>query len=84
MRVIRLSRPAGGQFRRRGIAMKRVLVIRQAHRQQVGKRSFLVATVGQRRPAAQEQQTAAAPIDELLDQILLRGSEIIRLDACPE
>ncbi len=72
------------QFGGGRIAMERVLVVRQAHRQQIRKRRLLVTAVGQRRPAAQEQQAAAAPIDELLDQILLRGGEIIRFDACRE
>ena len=68
------------QFRGGGIAMEGVLVIRQANGQQIGKRRFLVAAIGQRRAAAQEQQAAAAAIDKLLDQILLRGGEIVRFD----
>ncbi len=54
------------------------------HRQQIGERRLVIAAIGERSPAAQEQQSAAAPIDELLDQLLLRRGEVIRFHAAQD
>ena len=60
--------------------MKRALAVRQSDREQIRQRRGRVAAVGQRRAAAQEEQSPAPPVDELPDQFLLRGREIGGLD----
>ncbi len=62
------------------IAMKRVLAARQNNRKQIGKVRAGPAAVGQRKTAAEQQQAAAAPVDELADQVLLRQREVARFD----
>ena len=58
--------------------MKCAFLVRQQNREQVRQFRDAPAAIAQRRPAAEQEQTAAAAIDKLLDQLLLRGREIAR------
>ena len=66
----------GGAVPRIGLAMKRARLGGQRRRQQVGKLGRVPAAIRQRELTAEQQQAAAAAIDELVDQFLLGGSEI--------
>src|SRR5258708_18935717 len=63
------------------MAVECVLMIRKLHRQQIRERSLVIAAVAKRGPAAEKQQSPAPTIHELLDQLLLSGSEVIHFDA---
>ncbi len=72
---------AGGrQFDRGGIDMKGVLGVGEHDRQQVRQIGDAPAAVGQREPAAEQQQTAAAAIHEFPNQLPLGRREIGRFD----
>ncbi len=58
-----------GQFRRHKASLERVLLLRQLHRQQICKRRYVVAAVGQRPAACQKEQPAAAPVHKVLDRL---------------
>src|SRR5207302_10414080 len=51
---------------------------------EIGQGRIGVATVGERRPAAQEQQSAAAAVDEIVDELLLRRREVVGLYAADD
>ena len=42
------------------------------------------AAIGQREAPAQEQDAAAAPVDEFADQLLLRRREVVRFHAADD
>src|SRR5580693_4919154 len=57
---------------------------RQLGRDQILQRRAGIPAVGERGAAAREQQTAAAAIHEIANQLLLRGREVIGLHAADD
>src|SRR5262249_40110865 len=66
------------------IAVERAFAFGQAGGHQVGKRRTGIAAVGKRGAAAEEKNAAAATVHEIVNQLLLRRREVVRLHAADD
>src|SRR5580658_4201867 len=57
---------------------------RQHRGYQIFHRRSRIAAIGERCASASEQQTAAAPVHKIADQLLLRRRKVVRLNAADD